>query len=60
MDNKVEDTGKMGVRSNEKKIFFSQNVTSFKQNDRWSSFKSNVLQMHHTTVILKKSKFLKG
>ena len=60
MGNKGEDTGKMGVTSKKKKHFFSKNVTFFKQNDRQTPFKNNVLQIHHTTVILKQSKRLKG
>ena len=34
MGNKGEDTGKMGLTSKEKNIFFSKNVTFFKQKDR--------------------------
>ena len=34
MGNKDEDTGKMGVKSMEKKNIFSQKNVTFKQNDR--------------------------
>ena len=34
MSNKGEDAGKIGVTSKEKNIFFSKNVTFFKQKDR--------------------------
>ena len=34
MGNKGEDTGKMGVKSIEKKNIFSQKNVTFKQNDR--------------------------
>ena len=34
MGNKGEDTGKMGVKSMEKKNIFSQKNVTFKQNDR--------------------------
>ena len=43
MGNKGKDTGKMGVRSKEKNIFL-KTVTFFKQKDRQTCFKNNVLQ----------------